>query len=141
VLGTIEAHLCAGDIANARREANDLLDSALAGAEPNMRALAWEIKARVAKAARDFDNARRCIENALPVLDKFQIPGAAWQVHRTAWDVYAGAGEREKADTSRANAIEAIMQLADSFEKGDPLRQSFLTGPPIRRIVERAVSA
>jgi hypothetical protein len=106
-----------------------------------MRVLAWEIKARVANATRDFDDARRCIENALPVLHKFQIPGAAWQVHRTAWDVYAGAGQQERADQSRANAIEAIMRLANSFEKGDPLRQSFLTGPPIRRIVERAASA
>ena len=106
-----------------------------------MRALAWEIKARVAKAGKDFDDARRCIENALPILEKFEIPVAAWQVYRTAWDLYASEGDRERAAKFRANAIEAIMTLANSLELGDPLRQSFLTGPPIRLILERGTSA
>jgi tetratricopeptide (TPR) repeat protein len=141
VLGTIEAHLSAGDVMSARLEADGFLESALAAADPNMRALAWEIKARVANAGKDFDDARRCIESALPILEHFEIPVAAWQVYRTAWDLYVAEGDRERADQSRASAIEVIMRLADSFDSGDPLRQSFLTGPPIRRILERRVSA
>ena len=73
VLGTIEAQLSAGDMANARREADGFLESALAVAEPNMRALAWEIKARVAKAANDFDDAsqvhRKCAPHPRKVRD------------------------------------------------------------------------
>jgi hypothetical protein len=140
-LGTIETHLSAGDVANARREADGFLETALSVAEPNMRALAWEIKARVSIAGSDFDDARRCIENALPIVEKFEIPVAAWQVHRTACDLNAGNGDRERAEMHRASAIEMITRLADSFEPGDPLCESLLTAPPIRRILERGVSA
>jgi tetratricopeptide (TPR) repeat protein len=141
VLGMIEARLSAGDIANARREADGFLESALSVAEPNMRALAWEIRARVANAGKDPDDAIRCIENAVPILEKFEIPLAAWQVYRTAWDVYSGAGDREKADRYRARAIEVIMRLADSFEPGDPLIETLLNATPIRRIFELGASA
>ncbi len=51
-LGTIEARLNAGEVAHARREADEFLESALSVAEPNMRALAWEIKARAATAGK-----------------------------------------------------------------------------------------
>jgi tetratricopeptide (TPR) repeat protein len=141
VLGTIEALLRTGDVANARRESDSFLESARSVAEPNMRARAWEISARVAKAENDLDEAVRCIDSALPILDKFEIPVAAWQVHRTAWQVFACEGDRERADKSRARAIEVIMRLADSFEQGDPLIESFLTAPTIRRIFERTTSA
>jgi hypothetical protein len=141
VLGTIEALLRAGDVASARREAKGFLESARSVAEPNMRARAWEISARVATAGNDLDEAVRSIENALLILDKFEIPVAAWRVHRTAWLVFLAAGERERADKSRASAIEVIMRLADSFDPGDPLIESFLTAPEIRRIFERRTSA
>jgi hypothetical protein len=107
-------------------------------AEPNMRARAWEIGARVAKAEDDLDEAVRYIESALPIVDKFEIPMAAWQVHRTGWLVFA---DPEKADRSRARAIEVILRLSDSFEQGDPLIESFLSAPAIRRIFERGTSA
>ncbi|MEO8594870.1 MAG: AAA family ATPase [Candidatus Solibacter sp.] len=141
VIGTIEALLRAGDIAPARREADGFLESARAVAEPNMLALAWEIGARVAKAENNRDEAVRCIENALSILDKFEIPVAAWQVHRSAWELFAGERNGERADESRAKAIEVIMRLADSFEQGDPLIESFLTAPSIRRIFQRGISA
>ena len=141
VLGTIEALLGGGDMASARREADSFLESALAAAEPNMRALAWEIKARVVRAASDFDEARRCIENALPILERFEIPVTVWQVHRTASDLYADQGDMERAGGHRARAIEVIRQLADSFEQGDPLIESFLSAPPVRRILQRVASA
>jgi DNA-binding winged helix-turn-helix (wHTH) protein/tetratricopeptide (TPR) repeat protein len=141
VLGTIEALLGGGEIANAWREADAFLESALSVADPNMRALAWEIKARAARAASECDEARRCIESALPILEKFEIPVTAWQVHRTAWDLYADEGDRESADRHRARAIEIIKQLVDSFEQGDPLIESLLGAPPIRRILPRVASA
>ncbi len=106
-----------------------------------MRALAWEIKARIARTARDFDEAGRCIESALAILERFEIPVTAWQVHRTAWDLYADQGDAERADRHRARAIEVTRQLADSFEQGDPLIESFLNAPPVRRILQRTASA
>ena len=124
-----------GDIADAHREADDVLASARAAADPTMRALAWEMKSRVARAENDFDGARVCIDHALAILDRFNIPVAAWQVHRTAWDLYADLGDRESADGHRALAKELIMRIADSFDDGEPLRESLLTAPPVRRVL------
>ena len=134
-LGMTEARLQAGDIADAHGEADDALASALSTADPNMRALAWEMKSRVARAENDFDGARVCIDHALAILHRFDIPVAAWQVHRTAGDLYAEAGDQERAGGHRARAKELILKIADSFDCEEPLRESLLTAPPVRRVL------
>jgi hypothetical protein len=58
----------------------------------------------------------------------------------TAWDSYNYAGEYEKSAEQRAKAKEVIMRLVDSFEPGEPLRESLLTASPVRRIFEQGVS-
>jgi len=140
-LGATEAFVHARDVDNASRQADSFLQFALSTAEPNMRAHAWDVKSRAASAAKDFDLARKCIHNALAILDEVEIPLAGWQVHRTAWELYAALGDHEKADRHRAHAQEIVMRVADSFESGEPLRESFLMAPPIRRIFERCTSA
>ncbi len=134
-LGLSEALLQAGDISGAHREADNVMASALSAADPNMRALAWETKSRVAGAQNDFDGARVYIENALAILDRFDIPVTAWQVHRTAWDLCADFGDREGADKHRALARKLIMRIADSFDDGEPLRESLLSAPPVRHVL------
>lgn len=134
-LGMTEARLQAADVAGAHREADEVLASALSAADPNMRALAWEMKSRVARAENDFDGARVCIEHAFAILDRFDIPVAAWQVHSSAWNLYADRGDRECAEGHRARAKELIMGIADSFEHDEPLRESLLTAPPVRRVL------
>jgi hypothetical protein len=79
-----------------------------------MQAHAWDINSRAASA----DYASECIHNALAILDQFEIPLAGWQVHRTAWDLYAALGNREKANRHRARAQELMMRVVDSFESG-----------------------
>jgi DNA-binding winged helix-turn-helix (wHTH) protein/tetratricopeptide (TPR) repeat protein len=135
-LGMIEARLHAGDIANARFEADSVLASVLGAADSNIRALAWEAKSRVARAERDLDSAHACLDSALAMIDKIDIPVAAWQVHRTAWDLYTDEGNRVKAVEHRRRAHDLIMRIADSFAYGEPLRQSLLTAPPVGRILE-----
>jgi DNA-binding winged helix-turn-helix (wHTH) protein/tetratricopeptide (TPR) repeat protein len=140
-LGTIETWLSAGDVANARREVDGFLQSALAAADPNMQARAWEMRARVAWAEQDRDDARACIGNALEILDRFDIPVAAWHVHRTAWDVCRDEGDSERAAAHRAKAKQLVMSLVDSFEHSEPLRESLLTAAPVRRLFGEAASA
>ena len=135
-LGMIEVRLHAGDIANARLEADSVLASALRAADSNIRALAWEIKSRVARAERDLVSAHACLDSALAMVDKVDIPVAAWQVHRTAWDLYTDEGNRVKAGEHRQRAHELIMRIADSFASDEPLRQSLLRAPPVRRVLE-----
>jgi DNA-binding winged helix-turn-helix (wHTH) protein/tetratricopeptide (TPR) repeat protein len=140
-LGLCETRLQAGDLPNARIQVESFLESALSMADPNMQVLAWEARARVAIADKDRARALACIESALAILDKFDIPVVAWRVHATAWDLYSHAEEHERAEGHRARAKEVIMRLADSFEQGEPLRESLLTAVPVRRIFGRAASA
>jgi tetratricopeptide (TPR) repeat protein len=135
-IGMTETRLQAGDVVSARREADGVLTSALSAADPNMLALAWETKSRVARAEKDHEGARVCIDNAVAILEKYDIPVSAWQVHSSAWNLNAGGGDRELADQHRERAKAFIMRIADSFEHGEPLRESLLSAPPVCRVLE-----
>jgi tetratricopeptide (TPR) repeat protein len=134
-LGIIEVRLQAGDIAEAHRDADEFLARALSLPCPNMQSLAWEVKSRVSRAEKDFDGAQANIHSALAILEKFDIPVAAWQVHRTAWNLYTDKGDRAQAEGHRRRAQELIMSMADSFEHDEPLRESLLTAPPVRHVL------
>ena len=134
-IGMTETRLQAGDIEGARCEADEVLTSSLSTADPGMRALAWQMKSRVAAGENDFDSARACIDQALGILDRSDMPVAAWQVHRTAWDLYRDVGDRQRAEVHRARAKELIMRIADSFDVDEPLRELFLTAAPVRRVL------
>ena len=138
-LGATEARLCAGDIQSARSEADEFMEAALSVAEPNLRAFAWEINSRVARAEGDARLARECLNHALAVLETNQSP-VTWVVHRTAWDICRDEGDHQKARRHRARAKEMIMAIADSFEPDEPLRECLLSLPPIRRLLERAAT-
>lgn len=138
---SIEARLQAGDLPNARIEADALLVSVLSTAEPNLQAVAWEVRARVALGGADLPRALECVESALVILERFDVPLAAWRVHATAWDVYRYAEQHEKAEGHRVCAQAVIMRLADSFEPEEALRKSLLTAAPVRRIFEQGASA
>ena len=105
-----------------------------------MRALAWEMKSRVASAESNLDSARACMDNALAILDKFDIPLAGWQIHGTAWDLYGEMGENRKVEEHCARAHKVILSLADSLEPGEPLRGPLLAPAPVQHILGRAVS-
>src|SRR5262249_52886969 len=107
----------------------------------NMQVLAWEIKARVAGAEQDHAGAWRCIEQALAILRRFELPIVAWQVHRTASNWFREEGDQARAAEHRAQAEEVIMYIANSFEPGEPLRESFLAAPHVQRVPARRASA
>jgi DNA-binding winged helix-turn-helix (wHTH) protein/tetratricopeptide (TPR) repeat protein len=137
-LGITEARLQAADIADAHREADDVLAVALSAADPNMHALAWVMKAQVARAEKDLDSARSFMDNALAIVGTFDIPVAAWQVHGAAWDLCRSEGDNARADGHLTGARELIMRLADSFEYDEPIRKSLLTAPPVQRVLGNA---
>jgi len=133
-MGATEARLSAGDIRSARREADGFVEAALSVADPNLRAFAWEVSSRVARAERDGRLARESLSSALAVLDRFESP-VAWVVHRTASDICMDEGDHKQAARHRARAKEMIMAIADSFEPGEPLRKCFLSAPPVRPMI------
>jgi len=133
--GLSEAWLESGDVAKARKEAEVFLESALSTANPSLRMQAWELLARIAMAERDWIGAKEYVERALAVLEKFEIPVAAWRVESTAWELFVHANDHGAAETHRALAEMHILAIANSFAPEEPLRQLFLGAAPVSRIL------
>jgi len=133
--GLTELWLAKGDGVRARLEAERLLDMALATEERTWQGLAWEINARVALANGNDAGARDCIAQGVSTVQGFEVPLAAWRVHATAAHIEEGSGNLESArshlDLSRAT----IMQLANSMEQQEPLREIFLSAPAVARVL------
>ena len=135
-LGLSKVWLESGNITNARLEADSFLESALSTDDPHLQALAWEMKTRVAIAEGDWNGARQDILAALAIVEKCEVPVAAWQVHATAWDLDRQVKHDEAGETHRACAEAYILTIANSFEQDVPLRHSFLDAGPVRRVLE-----
>jgi tetratricopeptide (TPR) repeat protein len=138
-LESINAWLVLGDLSNARTAADGFLKSALSTSDPHLQALAWDLKARVAIAESDLQGARESIQQALAIVDNFEILVAAWQVYGTAWQLYQRVKEHETAETNRQRAETCILKIANSFAPDEPLRATFLTAAPVRRILGEKV--
>src|SRR5262249_36551844 len=68
--GLSDAWLAAGNVRNARTEADRFFDAASSTSEPNLLALASDVEARVAMAAKDWKRAEQHIESALAIVGK-----------------------------------------------------------------------
>jgi tetratricopeptide (TPR) repeat protein len=135
-LGLSNVWLASGDLAKARIEADAFLESALSTADPHVQALAWEMKTRIAIAEQAWDAAAEHLRAALSIVESFEVPVAAWQVHATAWDLYLLTKDDVAAESNRASAESHILSIANSFASDDPLRKSFLSAPSVRRVLD-----
>jgi hypothetical protein len=110
-LGLSNVWLLSGNVLNARLEADLFLESALSTADPHLQALAWEIETRVAMAEQDWMGAREYVQQALAIVEKFEVLVAAWQVHATAWQLYLHARDDRPAEANRKRAEACILKL------------------------------
>jgi len=129
-----------GNVSKASHEADGFLESALGSADPQLQALAWEMKTRVAMAEKDWAGASKFIEQALAIVEKFAVPVAGWQVHSTAWRLYQHANESNKAEMHRACSEQSILKIANSFANEEPLRATFLSAKPVAEILGAATA-
>lgn len=134
-LGMSRAWLEAGNLANALREADKFLESALSTDDPNLQALAWEMKARIAIAAEEWTEAEPFVSQSLAIVQRFDLPVTAWRVHAAAWDVYRQLGREDKAEQHRSAAETVVRAIANSFASDEPLREIFFNADPVRRIL------
>ena len=133
--------LQSGDITKADSASKDILKRALSVADPHIQVLAWDFAARVALADKKMGAAREAIESAVGVVQKYEVPLAAWQAHATASEIYSAGQEQQRADDSRQSARDAIMRVANSFAADEPLRVSFMAAEAVRRIRGKALGA
>ena len=135
--GLTESWLATGDLVRAQLEAQRLLDRALATEERTWQGLAWEINARVALANQDDARARDCIARGVSTVQGFEVPLAAWQVHATAAHIEEKSGNLDSARSHLGLSRATILQLANSMEQREPLREIFLSAPAVARVLSR----
>lgn len=140
-LGSCNVWLQSGNVVNAREEAGVLLAAALSTADPHLKALAWEMKARVAMAENDLNAAKEYIQQALAIVEEFQILPDAWQAHATAWQFYKLTNDDKTAEMNRKRAEACILKIANSFAPDEPLRFSFLSAAPVAQVLRSSVNA
>jgi DNA-binding winged helix-turn-helix (wHTH) protein/tetratricopeptide (TPR) repeat protein len=128
--GLSDTWLAKGNLANASLQAEAVLQAALSTDEPSLKALAWEMKTRVAMAAGKWPLAEEPMMRALASLEPVEVPMASWRVHLTAFHFFRGREQRKAAAQHRARAEEAISRLAQSFPEGHELR-GILPGSPL----------
>jgi hypothetical protein len=127
-----ELWLNKGDMEKARYEAREFLRASLKTRERSHQALAWEANARLAMNLGDHAAVEDCIGKALSLVERWELPVAAWRVHATAAEATTDA---ELARVQWRLSAETITRLADSLSPTEPLREIFLSAPPIRRIL------
>ena len=130
-----ELWLAKGDIAQARLAGEGFLKMALPTEERTWRALAWEASARVAMAELDLTRAQDCIAEALSTMEGFELPLADWRVQATAFELCQKSGHRDLAERHLARSRRTIIKLAHSLLAEEPLRQTFLSAPLVRKIL------
>jgi DNA-binding winged helix-turn-helix (wHTH) protein/tetratricopeptide (TPR) repeat protein len=133
-LGISNVWLAAGNLREARHEADRFRRSAFSTAEPNLHALAWDLDARLGIAEKDWKGAGEKIEQGLALLRRFRIPTTAWRLHATRSALYHHAKNEAASEAERARAAALVLELADSFPPDEPLRRGFLDAAAIRRI-------
>jgi DNA-binding winged helix-turn-helix (wHTH) protein/tetratricopeptide (TPR) repeat protein len=120
-VGLASAQLAKGDLAQAEAAIDALVQTAASAANPAMKAIVWNVKARVAMAAGDWDSARDSVKRALASLEAFDVPNVARRIHATAAKYYDHAGDPQAVERHRAKEKEAIANLVASLPAGDPL--------------------
>lgn len=136
-LGLANAWLASGNLPNARAEAGRLLDSAVATDDPGLKALAWDLSAKVAIADKDWKDAEQKVQKGHAILAKCAVPTVAWRLHRTAWDLNRLLENDEAAAAHRKSAEQCILALADSFAPEEPLRAKFLGAAAVRSVFQQ----
>ena len=140
--GFTEAWLGKGDLGQARVSAERFLEVTQQTSEHTWQALAWDAIARVAMAQHDSQRAQVCTTNALTAMEGYEVPLAHWRVHGTAFELYERMEDKKAAEEHRQLSCATIMKLANSMPTGEPLRETFLSAPAIRRILtDEEVSA
>ena len=82
----------------------------------------------------DLTRAQDYIAKGLSAMEGFEVPLAAWRVHATAAELYQRMKSRELAKRHLALSRDTIMKLANSLPAEEPLRQTFLSAPMVRKI-------
>jgi hypothetical protein len=83
----------------------------------------------------DLTRAQDCIAKGLSAMEGFEVPLASWRVHAAALELFQNSGNRDLAERHLALSRETVMKLANSLPTEEPLRQTYLSAPIVRKIL------
>lgn len=126
--GIVSSHLELGNLDAAETGAEIFAEEMAALADPAMRSRAWSTLALVAAAKRNLPRALQCADRAVEEMRGFDLPWVAWRVHGTASWLYALAAQPQAAANHGHTAEVALLHLVNSFDPGDPLRETLRQG-------------
>ncbi|MGH9842519.1 MAG: hypothetical protein ACREEM_27575, partial [Blastocatellia bacterium] len=125
------------DFTEARAQAETLCAMAAAAGEKAYLAQGRRLLAEIAMEAGDWTRAEMEASRALAAIDEAEAPVARWRVYATAARLYEQLGRETDAAHCWMKSAAAIWQLADSPGETGELRQSLLTHPQVRLILDR----
>ena len=119
------ALLRAGDIAKARMHGDRMLERAERTVEVTWRAMARELRCRIAIEQNDLDDASRLIHDALRLTDVMGAPMAEWRVHRSAAQVLRLQGDATQALFHEQLFEQKAKRLLESLPSDHRLQRTF----------------
>ncbi|MEQ1886072.1 MAG: AAA family ATPase [Bryobacteraceae bacterium] len=122
--GIVGALLESGDLEKAETAAEQFRKETESTADPALRSPAWDTLARVAAARDNLPKALECAQRAIDEMKAFDLPSVAWRIHSTASWLHARSGNPEVARNHQKKAEKALLMVASSYEREDPMRQS-----------------
>lgn len=120
-----DALLRSGDIEQARLHADRMLDRSDRTIEVTWRAMAREVRCRVAIEEGDLIHASRLIDDALQMTDVMGAPMVEWRIHRTAAQVHHMQGDSTRASLHEQLFNATAQRLLDSLPSGHRLQKTF----------------
>jgi tetratricopeptide (TPR) repeat protein len=115
-----------GDLARARDEAERVYEVAALPPERTYLALSHRLLALIAMAEEKLEEAKTRITQAAAIVDRAELPLAAWRVYVAAARIYERAGELAEAKKFRQRSKKTIESLCESFDPDEPLRATLL---------------
>jgi hypothetical protein len=84
----------------------------------------------------DLERAARHVAEALKLVEGFELPLGAWQVHATAAEIFEQRADSDLAQRHRTLSRSTILRIANSLAPEEKLRRTFLSAAPITKILE-----
>jgi len=128
-----EYRLARGEPALARREAEQVRRLASGPGEKTYLALAAATLARIARDEGDLKSAAQEVRDGLATLEGADLPMAAWRMHAVAAEC---AVDPDQAEAHRIRGAAVIERLAASLAVVPALRETFLSAPAVRSVLD-----
>lgn len=119
------ALLRSGEIEQARSHADRMVERSDRSIEVTWRAMAREVRCRIAIEEGDLEHASRLIHEALHMIEAMGAPMTDWRVHRTAAQLHRAQGDSRRAVLEEQLFIKKAQRLLDSLPAGHRLQETF----------------